>query len=1259
MYYPGNYGRGGGSMSLKHVGCVVTLVVLALLPVSAPAQQTLGSINGTVTDASGGVIANADVKIRNVNTNLELSAQTKDDGSFLVADLPIGTYEVVFSRAGFKALVYSAIIVQGNRTSTVNAQLQPGEVTTQVTVNATPLLNLTDTTNGYTLNQEVIQNIPLGTGSFTQLAILSPGVNADLLNSSGTGAGFGNQNIFANGQRSSSNSFKFNGVNANNIFNGNTSSSVSANRFVLSTGESFNDQNGDIQTNTSVYDAIGQGLPTPPKETIEELQVNTSMYDASQGAHAGAQIELTTMSGTNNYHGQLWEYHQTTGWNANPWFYNFNRIPRPDLHRNVFGGDYGGPIIKNKLFFFVAYQGQRITDGFNGTSDIAVPPSLTDRRDPASIAAAVNNDYGTNILPTQIDPVALALLQQKNPNGTLYIPSPNRPNPAVSGQTFNSVIQGPPSSFNADQVMGNIDYAFSSKDRLATKYFYQNAPTTSPFTQSKLLGSPLTLQTGSQVVSVDNTTVITPNLTWEQRGGIIRQRAYGVQQQAFSPTHFGITVFTPKFPGITIDDADAVGDPLNIGPSDNFGNAGVFQNQAEGATNLIWNRGRHTITTGLSFNYTQLNVINKSSQVASLDFRDFPAFVTGQLRLGLGRSFFLNGATNRYYHAKQVGTYVSDNFKLRPNLTLTAGLRWDWNGPLSEKYGKLTNFYPKDYQYNLPTDTIANIGLVVAGNNQQFGTKGVSDSTLTGRQWGFAPRLGVAWSPSFLKDFVVRAGFGMYYDRGEYFTELSPSAGFGVSGPFGVTVEQPFTVPVLATSKGTFGVPFGTTAPPPPPNSLTGVAALVPCQGLNGQCRNPQAGGVVTPGLMQDANTFFFGGYDPANKLPYSEDWTLDLQWQPANTLVLALAYVGNHGLHGTIPLPFNTPQIATAQHPVNGQTVTYGYQPTDANNGVLLSEQFDNSGVGGTGGNADLRTQFLGYNPNSDFWRAVGLSHYNALQFSVTKRLSYGLQVNGSYTWSHSLDEQSGLGLFFNGNDPNNLRSAYGNSDYDRTHVLTISYAYQFPNAIHRDGLASKFVNGWGFSGITVAESGQPYSVYDFSGAAGGIFFSSNDFITNPIVPATSVQAAQLQGTTGVNAAKPVLNAAAFSIQSLILRPGQDGVPPCGPTTSGIQNFCDTVETTFSTGGRNVFRGPFQERFDFSLSKDTKLNERFGLKFQADAFNLFNHPSFDTPNNNVTFNPCFNPVPCYVTPPHGHLGVIQHTLGSPRFIQMALHLTF
>ena len=495
------------------------------------------------------------------------------------------------------------------------------------------------------------------------------------------------------------------------------------------------------------------------------------MYDASQGAHAGAQIELTTMSGTNNFHGQVWEYHQTTGWNASPWFYNNAGLSRPDLQRNVFGGDFGGPILKNKLFFFGSYQGQRVSDAFNGTSFVAVTPSLSDQRDPASIAAAVNADFGTNITAAQVNPVALALLQQKTPNGKFYIPSPN-----ISGSGFNAAIKGPSSEFNANQAIADIDYNFSEKDRIAIKYFYQNAPTTSPFTQSQLLGSPLTLKTGSQVVSVDNTTILTPNLTWEQRGGFTRQRAFGSQQQAYAPSQFGISVFNAKFPSITIDNADNNFDSLNIGPSSNFGNAGVFQNQVEGATNLTWVHGRHTITTGMNFDYIQLNVVNDSSQVASLDFRTFADFVTGTLRLGLGHSFFLNGESNRYYRARQAGSYVSDSYKLRPNLTVTAGLRWDWNGPLSEKYGRLTNFQPADYQYDLQTDTIQNIGLVVAGNNKQFGTKGVSNSTLTGRQWGFAPRIGVAWTPSFLKNVVFRTGFGMYYDRGEYFTELSPSA---------------------------------------------------------------------------------------------------------------------------------------------------------------------------------------------------------------------------------------------------------------------------------------------------------------------------------------------------------------------------------------------------------------------------------------------------------------------------------------------------
>src|SRR5260370_30666672 len=185
----------------------VFLGSLMLLNLPCCAQQTLGAINGTVTDSSGAVVAKATVKVRNKGTNLEQTATTKDDGSYSIVDLPSGTYEVTFTRGGFKTELHARIWVQGNRTPTVNGSLQPGEVTAQITVSATPLLNQTDTTNGYTLGSELIESIPLGTGSFTQLAILAPGVNADLLGGSGTNTGLGNQNIFANGQRDTSNSF--------------------------------------------------------------------------------------------------------------------------------------------------------------------------------------------------------------------------------------------------------------------------------------------------------------------------------------------------------------------------------------------------------------------------------------------------------------------------------------------------------------------------------------------------------------------------------------------------------------------------------------------------------------------------------------------------------------------------------------------------------------------------------------------------------------------------------------------------------------------------------------------------------------------------------------------------------------------------------------------------------------------------------------------------------------------------------------------
>jgi hypothetical protein len=278
--------------------------LVCLLASPAHSQQTLGSINGTVTDSSGAVVQNASVNIHSVATGLEQVTKTKSDGSFSIVDLPIGAYTVAFSQSGFKTEAHSQILVQGNRTTTVNGSLQPGEVTTTITVTGTPLMNETDTTNGYVVDHLTIEETPLGTGSFTQLAILSPGVHADFLGGSGSNAGLGNQAIFANGNRDTSNSFSLNGTSTNNLFNGNSTSQVGENRFVLNTGENFG-AGGEIQTSTSVYGAIGQALPTPPPDAIQEIAVNSSMYDATQGNNSGAHISVITKSGTNSFHGTV------------------------------------------------------------------------------------------------------------------------------------------------------------------------------------------------------------------------------------------------------------------------------------------------------------------------------------------------------------------------------------------------------------------------------------------------------------------------------------------------------------------------------------------------------------------------------------------------------------------------------------------------------------------------------------------------------------------------------------------------------------------------------------------------------------------------------------------------------------------------------------------------------------------------------------------------------------------------------------------
>ena len=1264
------------------------------------AQQTLGGITGTVSDPTGSVLNDTTVTLLSDQTQLTRSQKTSANGGYTFVNLPIGTYTLTFAHDGFETQKIPSIVVQAYRTATINATMQIGQVGQTITVEESPLLNAVDTTNGYILEKQQIDAIPLPTGSFTGLAILSPGVNAELPAGTGANAGLGNQPVWANGQRDTSNTFLLNGVDASNLFNGKTTSQVASARIVNNTGiggaSSISSTTAqEVQSTASPYLAIGQAIPTPAPETVQELRVNTSMYDAQQGSTSGAHIDMSTASGTNILHGSLYGRRATDWLNASPFFFNQDpNIPAnqkvPGLHRYTAGGTLGGALIKDKLFGFVSYQHTHAGDDEIGISRLAVPFGLNNNnRTAQGLADLSNANFGTTLGPADINPVALSLFQFKLPNGQYMIPNDDGILPTKNFPE-NAVAPGT-AYFIADQAVSDIDWNPSSKDTVAFKYYYQHDPSTAPYAYSSIPGFTQHLDAGSQVASISNTQTVTSNLNLAETFGFIREKLFSGIEQPFTPQQMGINTFGSKyFPGMAILDMLGNGSPNNINEVENapmlIGQGansqgaftGVFQNRFMPSANAIWIKGKHTVTFGGSFSYTQLNTRDlRTNQgiVASADFSQFiQGFVTPYTPDGFIATKFLQGNANRYYRSKESGEYVQDKFQLRPNLSVTAGLRFDWHGGLTEKYGRLYNFDPSKYAYDETSGTITSNGFIIAGNNKQFPTKGVSDTTLTGRQWGFAPRIGVAWSPKVFNDkVVVRAGWGMYYDRGELFTYLSPgfAAGIVTGGPFGVNQTPPFVNAQACTS---FTAPYFGFIPTCDPNSPTGGSLSAPWGAQLGPAPtgNPADVSQFLPGrsdIINGAQLFAFADYNRANKLPYTMNQTLDIQWQPRRDLAIDIGYVGNLGRHEVVPIPFNQAQIATPTHPIHGQQYSYGYTVVDQNfNGIPLPNGQGNMLATFEGGNVDLRVPYVGYSSESESYTAAGISAYHALQAHVEKRLSHGLQVGFSYTFSHSTDEQSAMGLFYNGNNPLNLRSGYGNSDFDRTHVMNFNYSYQLPNFARASSLVGKLANGWAIQGITVLQSGQPYSIIDYSGAVGGLYYGTSDGIINPIVPLAPGCTAK-KATTGASGAfgTPALDAACFTIP--LLHPGDlNGAIPPG----------DLYETDWTNGQRNIFRQSWQRRADISLVKTTQLTERVSMKYTLDVFNLTNTPSFDVPIDNVDQNLFFNdfapvgqpalPTSCdpatnqgfYSCPTvSGAFGQVNKTIGSPRQIQMSLRFLF
>ena len=1365
---PLNHSKRLFSFSLPRL--LTVLAAVALFCSYTQAQQTLGGITGEVTDASGGVIPRATISLTHEQTSITRTTKTNDQGAYTFVNLPIGTYTLTYTADGYEAQKTPHITVQADRTATLNVSLKIGQASTTVEVEAAPLMNAADTTNGYVMEAQQIDSVPLPTGSFTGLAILSPGVNAELPGGTGADSGLGNAPIWANGQRDTSNAFLLNGVDATNFFNGKSTSEVDSFRVSNNTGQANNAAGGVVPSAASVYLSIGNAIPTPAPETLAEVRVNASMYDAQQGSDSGAHIDMSTKSGTNQIHGALYAHRGTNWINAAPFFFKRDdNIPaankNPQLHRYTAGGDLGGPLIKDKLFGFVSYQHLHISDQETGDELLDVPPGLNsgpaggpNARGESNLVDVANNNWtqseGTsgvtvNNFNPATNPVGYALFTMPNlpgEPGNYLVPSasPNA-NPNVFSP-YNAFLPGT-ARFISDQAVANLDWNVSSKDVLAAKYYYQHDPSSSPYAYSNVPGFTAHMDTGSQVGSINNVQTIGTSFSISETVGVLREKVYATNDQAFGPTDVGMSGnFGSYFPGITINDAigDAFDFPgsatqpagpiyglvapsLAIGPNAEYQgtNTGVFQNRIMPSGTAIWAKGRHSVSFGGSWSYTQLNTRDHRTGTGNVATPDFVAFannwVTPYSTQNFTASTFLQGNADRYYRANETGLFVQDKFQMTPTLSVTAGLRYDWDGGLTEKNGNIINFDPSKYSYDVGSDTITSSGFIIAGNNVN-GTPGVSKTTLTGRQWGIAPRLGFAWQPSmFHSKFVVRGGGGFYYDRGQLFTYLSPgyAAGEVDGGPFGNSQTEPFVsqqhcpynssygasqtylylyyIPICGGGFGDYGTGFygdggyvdnsvynlstpwgGTPGAPPSSPKASDISHYLPnaTEIINGQ--------VYADNSDQP---FTLGVYNRANKLPYSMNYTLNIQYQPRNDLMFEIGYVGNLGRHQIVPVPFNQAQIATQSNPthpggVATQSFSYGYTVLDPNTfspECVNDPTETNCGYGTMlnnyeGGNVDLRVPYIGYSSESESYTAAGVAAYNALTSHLEKRISHGIQAGVSYTYSHATDEQSGLGLFYNGNNPNNLRSGYGSADFDRTHVINFTYGYTTPMFLSKGTFAGKVLDSWGIHGIAILQSGQPYSVIDYSGAIGSIFYSTFDGISNPIVPLapgctrknalTGANGAFYNISTGTGAA---LKATCFQIP--IIQPGVMGVP------NG-----DDFETNFASGERNIFRQSWQKRADASLEKELPIHDQWVLRYTFDVYNLTNTSSFDIPQNNVNQNQAFNnepfavssttaalPTGCGTTNalsgglyncPSG-LGITKHTIGSPRQIQMSLHLNF
>jgi carboxypeptidase family protein/TonB-dependent receptor-like protein len=1155
-------------IALPLSGCLLLLTTLFV----SGQTQTTGRIAGTIRDQNGGLVAGAEVNAVSVETREQRRVETDEAGHYFVSFLSPGRYQVVVSANGFATITLNALVVITETTS-VDAILPVAAMMVEpdFTFVADSLIHTDGPQLGRVVDGRAVTDLPLATRNLTQMLGLSPGTSAFLPDN--TAVGRNTQHISVNGSRVTQNNFQINGIDAN----------------------------------AGVSRSIGIANPAP--ETIQEFKVLTSLYDATFGRSGGGNIQIVTRSGTSDFHGVAYEYFSNDALNANNPFLKAAGALRPVLKRNIFGMTVGGPIQKNRTFFFVSYQGTRERNGASRlnsiSSNVLIAPGLTNDRSEQTLRTT----FGV----PAVHSAALALLNARSTTGDFLIPTPQ-----ANGRYSGSAI----SQFREDQFNTNVDYRINNKNWLAAKIFFSSAPQTLALSgAANVPGLPVDQVNHNRIFSLQDIHAFNSKITNELLLGYNFIRTEAVTRQSLKDSDIGITRSTATaFPGMSliriasesggiVFGTGAVQDGRSTLPSTTL------------ADTLSISDGSHSIRAGAVFRYYEVNFDAPVVTRGIMDFNTFRDFLLGNV----SNSTIATGITERNLRAADYDFFIQDDWKISSRLVLNLGLRYELAFPPYDTRGRMATFDPTLYKPRLALGPNGNPlgppigGFVQAGNAiSQYDLPDVPnvDKRVVRSidPTNFGPRVGFAYSPLQSSRLVVRGGYGIFYSRTS-FTSVNNSL---FSPPF-------YLLGFKFSPQATLSNPFASLP------SQSAFPTLVP--------------GVPLIGLTFDRNM----------RTPYVQQFNLSAQTEIFSDTVLEIAYVGTRGLNLLRQVAINQARLASPARPVVNE-VTGASITTNTPANAALRAPFQ--GVAVNSGQAGFVQD-----------QTTAQSSYNAFQLGLTRRFSRGLQIQASYTFGKSIDNASGQGggagtsgiinsvatsetSVILGDQASN-RANRGVSDFDRTHRFIGSFMWELPRptSAAQSKVRRLLWSRWQLGGIVTAMSGLPIDIVD---ANAGSFYGMNGAGAGGRA-SWAPGATRRTATTNIPAGY-FFNPFAFARPTILagqVIPSSNGTATASATGTDLGN-----------AGRNVLRGSRQFNVDFSIIKRFPLRESKNLEFRAEFFNLFNHVNFASPISNLNAvsasGGSFNPNTGQIDPGKaGDFGRIISTSNNPRLIQFVLKLNF